>query len=196
MALLLEGLCHYFPNVPLNLVNHVNCVPETISSIGWVYYSHGKLHALRFEQNSWCELWRWAGRREGRHSVLVIEKKNVNGVSKLGWTLKHLGTLRLWIGDWRVEPRHHVKTQQTKDKKSLTPMPLFTEKLILRIWNLPGWESFNFGSRDLEMSSFHCFWLKSLTFTATAPRGTELKAPINEEKEMLRMIWAREEKQK
>lgn len=35
-----ERLCHYFPNVPLNLVNHVNCVPETISSTGWVYYSH------------------------------------------------------------------------------------------------------------------------------------------------------------
>lgn len=127
-----ERLCHYFPNVPLNLVNHVNCVPETISSTGWVYYSHnGKLYALRFEQNSWCELWRWAGRREGRHSVLVIEKKNVNGGSKLGWTLKHLGTLRLWIGDWRVEPRHHIKTQQTKDKKSLTPMPLLKRSWFL-----------------------------------------------------------------
>lgn len=54
-----ERLCHYFPNVPLNLVNRVNCVPETMSSIGWVYYSHnGKLYALKSEQNSWCELWR------------------------------------------------------------------------------------------------------------------------------------------
>lgn len=107
-------LCHYFPNVPLNLVNHVNCVPKTMSSIGWVYYSHnGKLYALRSQQNSWCELWTWADTQ-----FLWLKRKNVNvnGGSKLGWTLKHLGTLRLWISDWRVEPGHYVKTQQTKEK--------------------------------------------------------------------------------
>lgn len=35
--------------------------------------------------------------------------------------------------------------------------------------------------------------MKSLTVTVTAPQGTELKASINEEKEMLRMIRARGE---
>lgn len=162
-----------------------------MSSIGWVYYSHnGKLYALKSQQNSWCELWGWAGRREGRHSVLVIEKKNVNGVLNLDGNFK---ALNQWL---EGRARALCKTQQTKEKGLSLQCHYLQRTWNLRTWNLPGWENFNFGSRDLEISLSHCLWLKSLTVTATAPQGTELKAPINEEKEMLRMIWAREEKQK
>lgn len=53
-------LCHYFPNIPLNLESHANCVPETMSSIGQgsTTITIKSYMYPNTEQNNWCELWR------------------------------------------------------------------------------------------------------------------------------------------
>lgn len=51
-------LCHYFTNITLNLANHANCVPETMSSIGWGLLQSQLSHMYpSAEQNKWCDLW-------------------------------------------------------------------------------------------------------------------------------------------
>lgn len=110
MALLLWGSATISQMFPKSSESCELCAWK-MSSIGWVYYSHnGKLYALKFQQNSWCELWGWAGRREGRRSVLVIEKKNVNGVLNLVGNFK---ALNQWL---EGRARALRKTQQTKEK--------------------------------------------------------------------------------
>lgn len=119
-------LCHYFTNITLNLANHANCVPETTNSIGRGCIT---ITIKLYIPKCWTKQMVWSlgmnRQKRGRHSVLIIKKKNVNGGSKTSLDTKVFGELWILTDSWghgiigsdSVDERYSQRTTETQQSK-------------------------------------------------------------------------------